>query len=183
MYLGNFWQGYGYNSTVTQPSASGWTTSQNYYNAVVLSQLGADEANNGTLAPDQREYSWSYLTNYMFDRGAVKGFSVGGALSYDGRETAGYYGNTALLNSSGQISVPNISQPIYLAGKYHIDAWVGYQFKMPWNDRITCKLQFNVADLTSNGYLLPVTFNFDGTPAGERIIPPRTYTMSAKFSF
>ncbi len=183
MYLGNFWQGYGYNGTVTQPSASGWTTSQNYYNAVVLSQLGADEANNGTLAPNQREYSWSYLTNYIFDRGPVKGFSLGGALSYDGRETAGYYGNTALLNSTGQISVPNINQPIYLAGKYHIDAWVGYQFKMPWNDRINCKLQFNVADLTSNGYLLPVTFNFDGTPAGERIIPPRTYTLSAKFSF
>jgi hypothetical protein len=37
--------------------------------------------------------------------------------------------------------------------------------------------------MTSNGYLLPVSYNFDGSPAAERIIAPRTFTLSTKFSF
>jgi hypothetical protein len=40
-----------------------------------------------------------------------------------------------------------------------------------------------VSDLTSNGYLLPVSFNMDGTPAAERIIPPRAFTLSTRFDF
>jgi hypothetical protein len=40
-----------------------------------------------------------------------------------------------------------------------------------------------VEDLTSNGYLETVSFNQDGSPAAERIIPPRSYTLSAKFNY
>jgi hypothetical protein len=184
LFLGNFWQAYGFDSNVTGPgNINGWTTVQNYYNAVVASQLAVDEANNGALAPNQREYNWSFLTNYTFDRGILKHAGIGGALTYDGEATAGYYGDTANLNSSNQIAAPNISEPIYTPGRFHIDAWVSYAFKMPWTRDIICKMQFNVEDLTSNGYLLPVSYNFNGTPAAERIIPPRSYSLSAKFSF
>ena len=54
---------------------------------------------------------------------------------------------------------------------------------MPWDDKIKVKVQANVADLTSNGYLLPVSFNYDGTAAAYRIIPPRAYSLEAKFDF
>jgi hypothetical protein len=183
MYLGNFWQSYGYDGNVTANSTSGWTTTQNYYNSVVGSQLAVDEANNGTLAPNEREYSWSYLTNYVIDHGSAKGLSFGGALRYTGQATAGYYGNTKTLNSTGQIAAPDILMPIYTPGRYHIDAWIAYQFKMPWARSVDCKVQLNVSDLTSHGYLQPVSYNFDGTPAAERIIPPRTFSLSSKFSF
>jgi outer membrane receptor protein involved in Fe transport len=184
LFLGTFWQAYGFDGNVTGPgNINGWTTVQNYYNAVVASQLAVDEANNGALAPNQREYSWTYLTNYTFDHGRLKHLSLGGAVNYDGQATAGYYGDSSHLNSSNQIAAPNINDPIYTPGKFHIDAWVAYSFKMPWASNIMCKMQFNVEDLTSNGYLLPVSYNMNGTPAAERIIPPRAYTLSAKFSF
>jgi hypothetical protein len=184
LYLGNFWQAYGFDGSVTGPgNINGWTSTQNYYNIVVGAQLAQDEAVNGTFAPNQREYNWTYLTNYTFTRGPLKHLGVGGALSYDGRATAGYFGNTANVNAAGQILGPNVNEPIYTGGRAHIDAWVSYGFKMPWARKIGCKLQFNVADLTSNGYLEPVSYNFDGSPAAERIILPRTYTLSAKFNF
>jgi hypothetical protein len=54
---------------------------------------------------------------------------------------------------------------------------------MPWARSVDCKIQFNVSDLTSHGYLQPVSYNFDGTPAAMRIIPPRCFSLSTKFSF
>ena len=57
------------------------------------------------------------------------------------------------MNPAGVILGPNVDAPIYTPGKLHMDAWVSYGFKMPWAGRILCKAQFNVADLTSNGYL------------------------------
>jgi hypothetical protein len=182
MSLGNFWQGYGYDTNVSGPGTT-YATSQAYYNAVEGSQLSADEANNGTLASNQVEYSWSYLTSYTIDRGPLKNISLGGALRYVGQVTAGYYGNTTALNSLGQIAAPNINAPIILPGKYHADLFLAYVFKMPWDDKIKVKVQANVSDLTSNGYLEPISFNYDGTPAAERIIPPRAYSLEAKFSF
>jgi hypothetical protein len=184
LYLGNFWQAYGFDGSVTGPgNINGWTTTQNYYNIVVGAQLAQDEAVNGTFAPNQREYNWTYLTNYTFTKGILKHVGIGGAVSYDGQANAGYYGNTANENAAGQILGPNVNEPIYTPGKIHIDSWVSYAFKMPWASRVLCKLQFNVEDLTSNGYLETVSFNQDGSPAAERIIPPRSYTLSAKFNY
>src|ERR1017187_6747369 len=82
-----------------------------------------------------------------------------------------------------RVGHPYVNEPIYTPAKLHVDAWVSYAFKMAWASKVLCKLQFNVEDLTSNGYLLPVSFNLDGSAAAERIIPPRSYSLSAKFSF
>jgi len=183
MDLRNFWQAYGYDSNVTQGNINGWTTTANYYNIVVGGQLAIDEANNGALAPNQREWAWRYLTNYVFNHGRLRCFGIGGAVRWDGKATVGYFGDTVHLNSTNQVAAPDITHPIYTPAKYHLDAWVSYSFKMPWVEGVNCKLQLNVADLTSGGYLLPVTYNFDGSPAGMRIIQPRTYTLSANFAF
>lgn len=185
MYLGNFWQAYGYDTNVTENNINGWTTTANYYTNVVASVLAVEEANNGTLAPNQREYSWRYLTNYVFTHGRLKGLGIGGAVRYDGQATAGYYGDTTNLDANGNIAAPDVTRPIYTPAEYHLDAWISYAFKMPpWFGRdVMCKAQLNVSDLTSHGYLLPVTYNFDGTPAAQRIIQPRTFTFSTKFSF
>ena len=184
MNVSNFWQAYGFDGNITGAgNINGWTTVQNYYNIVEGAQLAQDEAVNGTLAPNQRQYNWTFLTNYTFERGLLKHLGIGGAVSYDGQASAGYYGNASNVNASGQILGPDVTHPIYTPAKTHIDAWVSYGFKMPWASKVMCKVQFNVADLTSNGYLLPVSFNMDGSPAAERIIPPRSYSLSAKFSF
>lgn len=183
VYVGSFWQGYGYDSATPGPGdPSGNTSSQTYFNNVVASALAVDTANNGTLAPNQREYSWTYLTNYTVDRGALKGLGFGGALQFTGRSVVGYYGSLTKLNSSGQIAAPDITKPIYTPSQTHINPWISYQFPLPWS-HLTCKVQLNISDLTSRGYLLPVTYNFDGSPAAERIIPPRSYTLTTTVRF
>ena len=170
MALTDFWTGYGYDTNVRKDSSAGWTSTQQYYETVVGSQLAVDEANNGSLAPNEREYSWSFLTNYTVDRGPLKHLSFGGALRYYGQAVAGYYGDPNNLNSTGQIAAPDISRPIYTPGKFHLDLWLAYSFKMPWVRDSMMKVQFNVSDVTTGGYFLPVTYIFDGTPAAERII-------------
>jgi outer membrane receptor protein involved in Fe transport len=189
LYVGNFWNGYGYDSNVSAASTANATTTQNYYNSVVGSALAVDVANDGGLAPNQREYTASYLTSYTIDRGPLKNLAFGGDVRYTGQATAGYYGSTAneTFNTTlqaYQIAAPNIAKPIYTPAQTHVDLFVSYRFKLPWaNGRVRAKVQFNVADVTSNGYLLPVTYNFDGTPEAERIIPPRAFSLSTKFSF
>lgn len=184
LYLGDFWTGYGYDGNINTDNVFGWTNTQNYYNIVVAGQLATDRALNGTQATNQREYTWSYVTTYDFDRGALKGFSIGGGLRYLGRAIAGYYGDFNNLSPTGQVFQPDVRRPIYYPHEYHVDAWIGYQFALPWqNGRIHAKVQLNVSDLNIHSHLEPVTYNYDGTPAAQRIVLPRTYTLNTRFSF
>jgi hypothetical protein len=38
-------------------------------------------------------------------------------------------------------------------------------------------------DLTSNGYILPIQFNYDGSPCVWRIVPSRQWSLTARFGF
>ncbi len=181
MYVGNFWQGYGYDANTSNANTAGLTNTQNYFNNIVQSVLTVDQANNGGAAPNQREFSWSYLTNYHFSEGLLKNFGVTGVLSFAGRAVAGYYGNTSLLNPQGQIASPNLATPIYTPARAHLDLGISYQFKLPHS--VLARIQLNVADVTSNGYLMPISYNFDGSPAAERIIPPRQFSLTTKFNY
>jgi outer membrane receptor protein involved in Fe transport len=189
LYLGNFWTAYGYDTNVVNTAGSGANNTRAYFNSVVASAVAADQANNGGIAPNEREYSGNFLTNYEIASGPLRHLGFGGDVNYTGKAAAGYYGSTAneLFNTTlqiNQIAAPDTNRPIYTPAEVHLDAWVSYRFRPSWvGGKVKAKVQFNVADLTSNGYLLPVTFNFDGTPAAERIIPPRQYTFSTKFSF
>ncbi len=184
MYLGDFWTGYGYDANIQANNVFGWTNTQNYYNIVVAGQLATDRALNGTQATNQSQYSWSYVSSYDFTTGTLRGWTVGGALRYIGRALAGYYGDTKNLSPSGQIYQPDIGRPIYSPRQYHADAWLAYAFKLPWHDgRIRARVQLNVSDINIHNYLLPVTYNFDGTPATYRIIQPRTFALTTRFSF
>jgi hypothetical protein len=98
----------------------------------------------------------------------------------------GYYGATQanLLNSAYQVTVDDLTKPIYTPAQLHVDAWLSYGFMLPWdNGKIKCKVQLNCVDLTSNGYILPIAYNFDGTPYTWRIVPPRQWSLTARFSF
>ncbi|MGH7995370.1 MAG: TonB-dependent receptor plug domain-containing protein [Opitutaceae bacterium] len=184
MYLGSFWNAYGFDSNIQTNNVNGWTTTQNYYNIVVAGQLATDRALNGTQASNQRDYTWDYLTTYNFDRGPLKGLLIGGAVRYLGTAIAGYYGDTDNLSPSGLIYQPDVSRPIYFPSEFHLDAWIGYQFTLPWsNGKIKGQVQLNGSDLNIHGGLEPVTYNYDGTPAAERIIQPTDWTLTTRLFF
>ena len=125
-------------------------------------------------------------TDYNFVTGPLKNLDVGGGLRWMSTTVEGYYGATqaSLLNASGQVAANDITKPIYTQAQLHVDAWVAYSFKLPWdNDKIKCRVQLNCSDLTSNGWLQTIQFNYDGSPAVYRIIPPRQWALTTTFSF
>ena len=71
----------------------------------------------------------------------------------------GYYGATQACPPErlGPGRGERLTKPIYTPAQLHVDAWITYAFKLPWdNGKIKCKVQLNCVDLTSNGYILPI---------------------------
>ncbi len=186
-YLGNFWNSYGYDSNTNATGTNGGATTVGaYYSGAIGVPLLVDLAALNTTVPEETEYTLNYLTHYTFLSGMLKGAGVGGALRWMSPTIVGYYGNTAAsaLNSSGQVAGANVTQPIYQQAQLHADAWLNYSFKLPWEDgKVRCTVQLNCSDLTSNGYILPIQYNLDGTPDTWRIVPPRQWSLTTTFNF
>jgi len=187
-YIGNFWNSYGYDaaSSDTGGPNNGPSTVGMYYNNVVTVPIQVEEAAQGSDVPEETPYTLNYLTNYSFVNGPFKNLSVGGGLRWMSSTIEGYYGATQanLLNSSYQVAANDLNKPIYTPAQLHVDAWISYAFKLPWdNGKIRAKVQLNCVDLTSNGYILPIAYNMDGTPYTWRIIPPRQWSLTTTFSF
>ena len=148
--------------------------------------IAVEEAAQGSDVPEETPYTLNFLTNYTFTSGPLKNLGVGGGLRWMSPTIMGYYGATqaSLLSASDQVAASDITKPIYTPAQLHTDAWVSYSFKLPWdNGRIKATVQLNVVDLTSNGYILPIAFNLDGTPYTWRIVPPRQWSLTTRFSF
>ena len=186
-YFGVFWNGYGFFGD--EPSGGGVnapTRVQDRYSGAVAIPLATELAAQGTQVPGESPYSFRYITNYNVITGPLKNLSFGGGLRWNSPSVEGYYGNTnaSALNALGQVVVGDLNKPIYQPSMLHVDAWIGYSFKLPWdNGKIRTQVQFNVSDLTSNGYLLPIQYNYDGSPSSYRIIPPRQMALTCSFSF
>jgi outer membrane receptor protein involved in Fe transport len=186
LYVGNFWNSYGYDSAVPLSGGinGGPTRVQDYFQNAVGIPLAVEEAAQGTNVPGESKYSWRLLTNYTIATGPLRNLGVGGGLRWISSAIQGYYGDQANLNAAGQVAADNLNEPIYSSAMLHADAWISYAFKLPWDQgRIRGKVQLNVSDLTSNGYLLPIQYNLDGSPASYRIIPPRQFALTTSFHF
>jgi hypothetical protein len=187
-YVGNFWNSYGYpgDTSDTGGPNGGPNTVTDYYNNLVTIPIAAEEAAQGSEVPEETPYSLRLLTNYSFLSGPLKNLGIGGGLRWMSSTIMGYYGDTNanLLNSAGQVATTNVNEPIYTPAQLHFDAWLSYAFKLPWDDgKIRCKVQLNCVDLTSSGYILPIAYNLDGTPYTWRIVPPRQWSLTARFGF
>jgi outer membrane receptor protein involved in Fe transport len=186
--FGSFWSGWGFGTDtsdadypITVPS-----TVANYYNGVVTIPITVEEAAQGTDIPELTPYTWNFLTNYNFVSGPLKNLGIGGGLRWSSSTIEGYYGATqaSLLNATGQVAADDITKPIYTPAILHVDGWISYSFKLPWdNDKIKCTVQLNCVDLTSNGYILPIAYNLDGTPYTWSIVPPRQWSLTTRFCF
>jgi hypothetical protein len=187
-YFGNFWNSYGYGSDAgdTGGPGGGPNTVGNYYSGAVGIPLQVEEAAQGTAVPGESPYSYRLLTNYTVVSGPLKNASFILGLRWISSAIQGYYGdqNANTLNAAGQVAVGNLDEPIYTPAMLHVDLGLAYAFKLPWdNGKIRAKVQLNVDDVTSNGYLLPIQFNYDGSPATYRIIPPRQFALTTSFHF
>jgi outer membrane receptor protein involved in Fe transport len=178
--LGPFW------TTVSGGNFSdGGGSPQQWLNGTVdAAGLDVELAQQNHISPDLSKYQFSYLTNYQFVQGVLKGFGIGTALTYETPAAIGYYGASPDPAALGAVDGLQAFNPIKGKEVIHEDAWISYKMRMPFLDnRIRATFQLNVKDMWSNGYLQTVQVNPDGTPQAFRIVTPRRFYLTATFDF
>ena len=180
--LKNYWNGYGFNGNALAENTDGNTSPAAYFNNVVQSQVALAKALEGAVSPMLRKYHASFLTNYTFRDGRIKGFSVGGSGRWESKAAIGFYGKAGDPTLPTVINLNDVTRPIYDKGNYYADVWCAYSRKI-FGDRIGWKLQLNINNVNESGRLLPTQVNFDGTPWAYRIIDPRQFILTSTFTF
>ena len=181
--LKNFWTGYGYTGVAQIENTDGNTSAQAYFNNVVASQVALAKALEGARSPLERQYHASFLTNYSFPGGKLKGVSIGGSQRWESRAAIGFFGKVGdPINSPTVINLNDVSRPVYDDGNYFTDLWISYSRKI-LNNKIGWKIQLNVNNATEDGRLMPTQVNFDGTPWAYRIIDSRQFILTSTFTF
>lgn len=180
--LRDFWTGYGFNSDALKENTNGWNSPTTFWDSVIVPELSLVRALEGQASPNQRKWRSDLISTYLFNRGALKGFSVGGGIRWEDRMVIGYFGDTVHLNTSGQIAAADVSRPIYVGGRMHLDLWTSYTTKI-MDDKVKLRIQLNVRDVLEDGRLEPIGTNYDGSFAAYRIIDPRKFALSFTFDF
>jgi hypothetical protein len=151
---------------------------------VDASGLDVELAQQNHVSPDLSKYHFNYLTNYQFVTGQLAGFGLGTALRYETPAAIGYYGGAPDPAALGAVDTLQPFNPIYGKEVLHQDMWISYKTKLPFLDnRIRMTLQLNCRDMWSEGYLLKVGVNPDGSAQTYRIIPPRQWYLQTTFDF
>ena len=181
--LKNFWNAYGYSSVALKENTNLDTSTQGYFSDVVDSLVATAKALEGSVSPMQRIYHASLLTNYNISHGRFKGWSVGGSQRWESKAAIGYYGKAGNPVTPQIINLSDLTRPVYGDnGNYYTDLWIGYTRKIA-SDKIVMSVRLNCNDAFENGHLVPTLVNLDGTPWAYRIIDPRQWILSLKFTF
>ncbi len=180
----SFLDSYGYNPTFSDArldSPNGWPNVQAYYDSVVQSQYVLLSDLNGQVAPGQRKYRAALITNYQFDRGSLKGFSVGGGQRWEDKAVIGYYGRSTGANKTpGFLDASDVKRPVYDKAKFYTDLWLAYTTNV-FGDKYRMKVQLNVDNVFENGGLEATTVNYNGSPFSFRIVDPRVFKLQVSF--
>jgi outer membrane receptor protein involved in Fe transport len=151
--------------------------------------VGADWANlklvEGASAPEIRTWHYNLVTNYDFTHTWLKGFNIGGGVRYQSAVTIGYppTGNPSDPSALGF----DLAHPYKGPSETNFDAWIGYHRKL--TSKIDWHIQLNVQNLFKGNELIPITVQgpiagqVAGTPAGYRIAPAQTFTLTSRFEF
>lgn len=183
--LTNFWSSYGYNSALFPENANAFANPEANWNGVVVPQLTLDRDLQGQSVQGQRKYRWSFLTNYTFTTGKLKGFTIGGSQRWEDKAVIGYAGKASGVNKYNGVNVldyADVTKPYYDKAHFYTDLWISYRFTT-WSNKVRAKVQLNVANVFEDGGLRPVAVNYDGSPYSFRIMDPRQFTLTTTFDF
>jgi len=131
--------------------------------------------------PSQQLAKWhaSLVTNYTFDEGSLKGFSVGGGFRYIEKQIIG---NPQILDASGTPIALDLAHPYYNSDRLALDTWFGYKMKL-MHDRYGLGFQLNIRDLDQGGGFRPILANPDGSHSTYQIVQPRTFYFTTTLEF
>jgi outer membrane receptor protein involved in Fe transport len=145
------------------------------YLSDILAPYSFEVANVGKPRSQVRKWRANLLSNYEFESGPLKNFTVGGAVRWEDKAAIGYYGRPP--NADGEILELDPDRPIYDRARYHFDFDVAYRFRFA-RDRFRGRVQLNIRDAFEGGRLQAVAVNPDGAPYAYRIIDPRQFILS-----
>jgi hypothetical protein len=162
-----WWGGAGNETTLFQ-----WNTN-------VGSEYTSRRLQEGTNVPELREWRWNAISNYDFTEGRLRGFNVGTGIRWQDSIVIGY---KPLPGATANDVSFDIANPYRGPSETNVDLWVGYGKKAVFRG-VDWRVQLNVRNVFQGNDLIPITAQPDGTPAGYRIAPVRTFTLSNVFKF
>ncbi len=149
------------------------------WNNNIGSEWAARKLQEGTNVPELREWRFNAVTNYDFNEGRLRGFSVGGAARWQDSVVIGYP-PVAVPNDPSSVSF-DLGSPYLGPTELNFDLWVGYGRRLRGN--VDWRIQLNVRNVGDGDGLIPITTQPDGTPAGFRLAPRQTWTITNTFKF
>lgn len=179
--LTNFLSSYGYRDDVRLDNPDGLVNVQTYYDNIVAPQVAIASDLEGQAAPGQRKYRASFLSTYSFDEGLLKGFMTGGSVRWEDKAIIGYYGKPNPGTGSSDLTLSDVTRPIWDSANTYFDIWFGYTKKL--NDKMRMKIQLNIVNAFESGELRTVAVNYDGSPNAFRIVDPRQFILTTTFDF
>ncbi len=156
------------------------TTLQEWYsgNQPFGSQFAQVQNQEGTQAPELREWRYNLVTNYDFDRGVLKNVNVGAGVRYQSSQIIGYAPMAGATIANFQLDLDN---PYRSPALTDFDFWVGYRRRI-WKN-INWNIQLNVRNAFQGNELIAITTQPDGSPATYRIRPPQVIQLTNTFDF
>lgn len=149
-------------------------TVRQYYTENIWSAYQFQLNSSGRLVPEMSPWRVNLTTNYTFNRGALKGFNVGGAYRWVDHTIIGY----ALNDKKDNLDV---NRPYWAAAEDHIDLWVGYERKL--TEKVNWRIQANVRNAGERPNLRPISVQPDGSAGAFRIQEGFTWQLTNTFSF
>jgi hypothetical protein len=151
--------------------------------------LGVDWAGRklleGNNVPELREWRVNLISNSDITSGILKGVNYGGGVRYQSDVTIGYppTGDSLVPATYGY----DLARPYKGPSETNFDLWLGYRHRV--TAKIDWHIQLNVRNAFKGNDLIPITVQGPatgqtlGTPAGYRIAPSQTFTLTNTFSF
>jgi outer membrane receptor protein involved in Fe transport len=168
-----------------QTTTNDWSgspeTGEQVFNTDILPGMIAYQSAEGQQPTQLHKWKGSLVTNYTFDTGFLRNFSVGTGLRYLDKTVIGYPAIYANVNGTPTVTSLDVAHPYTTPSRVGVDAWIGYQMKIARKYQLS--FQFRVQDLEEDGSYRPIVANSDGTHAVYTIVAPRSYFLTSKLDF
>jgi len=147
------------------------------YNVQVVPNLLRMTANLGKPRPQTKEWTWSALTTYRFNKGKLNGLSLSSTIRWADKSAIGFQG---IVGADGVVRALDYDKPVYDPARASYDFMASYNLRF-FRDKVRARLQLNCRDAFANRGLRATTWQPEGYPATFRIIDGRQWVLSTTF--
>lgn len=133
--------------------------------------------NNGQSVQELSEWRFNFVTNYRFESGFLKGFSLGGSYRYESPKTIGY---GYRITPEGTIGVDLNTR--YENEAYH-NVGLTLRYGRKLRDRVTWSIQANVYNAFQGDKVLATSTQPDGSILRGMIREGQTWAVTNTFEF